>query len=312
MSSRLSDQPASITTPSATPASLGRPIAAALGAYVTWGLFPLYFAALSMVPASEVLANRILWSLLLVGLIAMTGRHRAEIRSIIGRRRTLGLLCLSALAIACNWLVYIHAAQSGHAVDGSLGYYINPLVSVVLGVVFLGERPRAAQIVAFLLALAGVVWIAATGQGLPWIAIALALSFGAYGLLRKIAAVGALAGLLIETLVLAPLALIWLAVLWGRSEMALLVADPLVVVLLVATGAITAVPLLMFGFAAPRLPLGLLGFLQYVNPTCQLAVAVFLLGETVSDAHGVAFVLIWIALALYTGDAVLARRRSLR
>ena len=298
--------------PAGAPPGLGRPAAAAFGAYVIWGLFPLYFSALAAVPSLEVLADRILGSLVVLIFIAAGHRNRAEIRAVIARPRVLGLLCLSAVAIAANWGVYIYAVQTGRAVDASLGYYVNPLVSVVLGVVFLRERPRAMQILAFFLAIGGVAWIAGEGGGLPWIAIALAMSFGTYGLLRKLAAVGAVAGLAIETAVLAPLALGWTIFAAAGGVLAIPSAGPLQVLLLLAAGAVTVVPLLMFGFAAPRLPLGLLGFLQYVNPTCQLAVAVFLLGETVSEAQGVAFVLIWIALALYTGDAVVARRRSLR
>lgn len=298
--------------PAGAPPGLGRPAAAAFGAYVIWGLFPLYFSALAAVPSLEVLADRILGSLVVLIFIAAGHRHRAEIRAVIARPRVLGLLCLSAVAIAANWGVYIYAVQTSRAVDASLGYYVNPLVSVVLGVVFLRERPRAMQILAFFLAIGGVAWIAGEGGGLPWIAIALAMSFGTYGLLRKLAAVGAVAGLAIETAVLAPLALGWTIFAAAGGVLAIPSAGPLQVLLLLAAGAVTVVPLLMFGFAAPRLPLGLLGFLQYVNPTCQLAVAVFLLGETVSEAQGVAFVLIWIALALYTGDAVVARRRSLR
>ncbi|HAE51384.1 MAG: protein RarD [Tistrella sp.] len=298
--------------PAGAPPGLGRPAAAAFGAYVIWGLFPLYFSALAAVPSLEVLADRILGSLVVLIFIAAGHRHRAEIRAVIARPRVLGLLCLSAVAIAANWGVYIYAVQTGRAVDASLGYYVNPLVSVVLGVVFLRERPRAMQILAFFLAIGGVAWIAGEGGGLPWIAIALAMSFGTYGLLRKLAAVGAVAGLAIETAVLAPVALGWTIFAAAGGALAIPSAGPLQVLLLLAAGAVTVVPLLMFGFAAPRLPLGLLGFLQYVNPTCQLAVAVFLLGETVSEAQGVAFVLIWIALALYTGDAVVARRRSLR
>ncbi|MGV0759949.1 EamA family transporter RarD [Tistrella mobilis] len=298
--------------PAGAPPGLGRPAAAAFGAYVIWGLFPLYFSALAAVPSLEVLADRILGSLVVLIFIAVGHRHRAEIRAVIARPRVLGLLCLSAVAIAANWGVYIYAVQTGRAVDASLGYYVNPLVSVVLGVVFLRERPRAMQILAFFLAIGGVAWIAGEGGGLPWIAIALAMSFGTYGLLRKLAAVGAVAGLAIETAVLAPVALGWTIFAAAGGVLAIPSAGPLQVLLLLAAGAVTVVPLLMFGFAAPRLPLGLLGFLQYVNPTCQLAVAVFLLGETVSEAQGVAFVLIWIALALYTGDAVVARRRSLR
>ncbi|WP_372072222.1 EamA family transporter RarD [Tistrella mobilis] len=298
--------------PAGAPPGLGRPAAAAFGAYVIWGLFPLYFSVLAAVPSLEVLADRILGSLVVLIFIAAGHRHRAEIRAVIARPRVLGLLCLSAVAIAANWGVYIYAVQTGRAVDASLGYYVNPLVSVVLGVVFLRERPRAMQILAFFLAIGGVAWIAGEGGGLPWIAIALAMSFGTYGLLRKLAAVGAVAGLAIETAVLAPVALGWTIFAAAGGALAIPSAGPLQVLLLLAAGAVTVVPLLMFGFAAPRLPLGLLGFLQYVNPTCQLAVAVFLLGETVSEAQGVAFVLIWIALALYTGDAVVARRRSLR
>ncbi|WP_372055092.1 EamA family transporter RarD [Tistrella mobilis] len=298
--------------PAGAPPGLGRPAAAAFGAYVIWGLFPLYFSALAAVPSLEVLADRILGSLVVLIFIAAGHRHRTEIRALIARPRVLGLLCLSAFAIAANWGVYIYAVQTGRAVDASLGYYVNPLVSVVLGVVFLRERPRAIQILAFFLAIGGVAWIAREGGGLPWIAIALALSFGTYGLLRKLAAVGAVAGLAVETAVLAPIALGWTIYAAADGVLAIPSAGPLQVLLLLAAGAVTVVPLLMFGFAAPRLPLGLLGFLQYVNPTCQLAVAVFLLGETVSEAQGVAFVLIWIALALYTGDAVVARRRSLR
>ena len=288
--------------PAGAPPGLGRPAAAAFGAYVIWGLFPLYFSALAAVPSLEVLADRILGSLVVLIFIAAGHRHRAEIRAVIARPRVLGLLCLSAVAIAANWGVYIYAVQTGRAVDASLGYYVNPLVSVVLGVVFLRERPRAMQILAFFLAIGGVAWIAGEGGGLPWIAIALAMSFGTYGLIRKQVPVGSLPGLTIESAILLVPAL---GVAWYYAQSpagSSFVQDIGLSLAIMLGGALTAFPLLLFAIAARKLPYSTLGFIQFLAPSIVFILGLTVFGEELNFAQAACFACIWAAAAIFVWD----------
>jgi chloramphenicol-sensitive protein RarD len=283
-------------------------VAYAAGAYVWWGVFPLYFRALRGVPAPEVLTHRILWSLCFMVLFVTVRRSWPEVRRQL-TPRVLARLVLSALFISANWLIYIWAVNADHVLDASLGYYINPLVSVLLAVVFLHERLSRRQVIAIALAGAGVVWLVIRLGTFPWIALSLAITFGLYGLIRKRVPVDAAAGLLAEVAVLAPLALgyaVWLAA-NGRSHFP---GPPLRTALLAAAGVVTAVPLMWFANGVRRLRLATVGLLQYVNPTLQFAVAVAVFGEPFGPAYRFAFVCIWIGLAVYASEAIGVGRAS--
>lgn len=282
-----------------------RGLALAIGSYALWGVLPLYFHALASVPALQVLAHRVVWSvLLLVVLVAALGRGRAIL--VAARGRTLLLLFASAALIAVNWLVYIWAVQHGHVLEASLGYFINPLVSVALGMVFLGERLRRVQGIAIAIAAAGVSVMAVAGGGAILISLALAFSFGLYGLVRKVAAIDALGGLTVETVLLTPLAAIWLAhaATLGQTGFGQSAA---IDALILAAGVVTATPLLMFAVAARRLPLSMMGLLQYVAPTLQFIIGLSL-GEPLRIVHLVTFAAIWSGCALYAWDSIRAAR----
>jgi len=277
-----------------------------LGAYLTWGFLPLYMKAVASVPAPDILAHRVIWSLLLlVGVVAVMRRWQ-PLAALARDPRTLGLLGLTALLIGVNWLIYIWAVNSGHVLETSLGYFINPLVNVALGVIVLGERLRKAQIGAVSLAAAGVVILAVAQGSLPWISLALAFSFSLYGLIRKMAPADPLTGLLAETALLAPLALIYLVTLGGGS----FGQSGSIDLLLILSGAVTAAPLLMFAAAGKRLRYATLGLLQYIAPTIQFLLAILLFREPLSAAHLVTFACIWIGLAVYAVDAVRVARRA--
>jgi chloramphenicol-sensitive protein RarD len=274
----------------------------ALGAFLTWGLVvPVHFRLLGAFSPGHILAERILWSALFAGMLALAWRQRLPRPSLRH-----ALLVLSAGLIGVNWLLYLHAIDRGHLLDASLGYYINPLVSVALGRVVLGERLRPVQAVAVGIAAAGVALAVAWAGDLPLISLALAVTFALYGLARKLVAVDPLVGFLAETLVLLPAALAWLAL--GPEPV--LPAEPRALALLMLTGLTTAVPLIWFAAAAVRLRLTTLGLLQYVAPTCLLALSVLAYGEQVEPHRAAMFGLIWVALALYTVDALRGRKET--
>jgi chloramphenicol-sensitive protein RarD len=282
-----------------------------VGAYLVWGVMPLYFKLLTEVAPTEIVAHRILWSLLFLGLLATLTRRWAAIRAAASSGRVLITLATTALLIAVNWLVYVYAVVNGHVLEGSLGYYLNPLVNVLFGVVLLKESLSRPQVAAVLLAGAGVAVLAAgAGSGL-WISLTLAASFASYGFLRKVAPVDSLEGLWIETLVLAPVALGWLIWLQADDRLGFLNFGIGVELLLVLGGAVTAIPLLMFTAAARRLPYSTLGFLQYLAPSLQFLLAVLVFGEPLTTAHFLCFGAIWTALAIFTLDGWrLARQRA--
>jgi chloramphenicol-sensitive protein RarD len=268
---------------------------AGIGAYTLWGLMPLYLRMLTGVPATDVLANRILWSLLLMAVIAIVTGGGPRLRAVLRQPRLVALLLASATLIAINWLVYTWAILNGHVLDTSLGYFINPLISILFGVVLLGERLAPAQWLAVGFAALGVLIIAVANGALPVISLAVAFSFALYGLVRKYAAVDAITGLLVETLILAPICLVWLltrpAGMFGR---------PLETeILLVAGGALTAVPLLLFGVATRWLKLSTIGLMQFIAPSMVFLQAVFLFGEPLAPVRLLAFACIWAGLAIY-------------
>jgi chloramphenicol-sensitive protein RarD len=284
-------------------------VVAAAIAFSLWGFFPLYFRLLPEVSPFEVLANRIVWSLLLVAAALTLRRHWAWLGRVARQPKVLATFVLTALLLSANWLTYIWAVSNGHVVDASLGYFITPLVNVALGYSILGERPRQAQWIALGFAAAGVTWLAFGAGSWPWIGLVIGLSFGAYGLLRKIAVIGALEGLTLETLILAPAAALAMAWWWGGTPTSFPAPDLATNAWLIGLGPATTVPLLLFTVAARRLPLSTLGLLQYLSPTIQFVLGVWLFAEPFTLARLAGFALIWAALALYTLDSWRVARR---
>jgi chloramphenicol-sensitive protein RarD len=282
----------------------------ALLAYSLWGLLPLFFKQLADVPSLEVVAHRTVWSLVVVLVLLAVRRQWSWVAQAVRKPRVLGAFALSALLLSCNWLTYVWAVQHHHVVDASLGYFVMPLVNVALGFVFLHERPRPVQWVAVALAAAGVLWLAAQAGRVPWIALVLALSFGFYGLLRKVAVLGALEGLALETLLLAPVAAVGLAWWTLQGQGALAQGSLSTVGWLVLAGPMTAVPLLLFAAGARLIPLSTLGILQYISPTLQFALGVWVFHESFEPTRLVGFALIWIALVVYSLDGWRLRGRS--
>lgn len=285
------------------------PLAAAL-AYILWGLFPLYLKQMAQVPAMEIVLHRSAWSLLFMVVLLALLRRFAWLGAALRQPRTLALFSVSALLLACNWLLYVWAVNNDRLLDASLGYFVNPLVNVVLGYAVLQERPRPAQWAAVALAAGGVLWLALGAGHVPWVSLVLALSFAFYGLLRKTAPLGAIEGLALETLVLAPLAvggLLWLGA-TGQGHFAQ--GDARVDLLLLAAGPATAVPLLLFASGARRVTMATLGLLQYLGPTIQFLLGVFVYREPFSASRGIGFALIWAALALYTTESWRVTRRQ--
>lgn len=284
-------------------------IAYALGAFGTWGLVaPVHFKLLAAVAPLEVLAQRIVWSALFVLAIIVASRRSAELAGAFAKPRLVRALCLSALLVGANWIVYIWAISTGHLVQASLGYFLNPLVNVALGIAFLGERLRPLQIAACGLAAAGVLVLTVAAGELPWIALALGVSFGFYGLIRKTAKVEPLVGFCIESLILLPFAVAYLTFLALAGAPAFGRADRMLDLLLVLTALSTSAPLIWFAAAAQRLRLSTVGLLQYLAPSCLLALGVFAYGEPFTAVHAVSYGAIWAALALYSADAFRAMR----
>lgn len=283
----------------------------ALLAYGTWGVLPVYWKWLSAVPLAEVLAHRVAGTLLFSFALLAVLRRVPEVREALRSPRERRALLASGSLIAVNWGVFIWAVGAGRIVETSLGYYLNPIVNVLLGLLILRERLSRAQGIAAGLAAAGVGVMLVSHGRLPWIALVLASSFGLYGLMHKLTHVRAIPALAIETGALAPLALGFLVFGTEPPGGALLTGSALARTLLLCAGPITALPLLWFGSAARRLPLSTLGLFQYLAPTLALLLAVFLYGEPFTRAHALAFLLIWGALALYTLDAFQASRESL-
>ncbi|WP_026877531.1 EamA family transporter RarD [Jiangella gansuensis] len=285
-------------------------VAYGFGAYAIWGLFPLYIKLLDHVGAAQILAHRIVWSLFIVLALLLIGRNLRRLRTL--GRRAYGLLALAAALICVNWGVYIWAVNSDQIVETSLGYFINPLVTVLLGVLVFGERLRRLQWLAMGLAAVAVVILTVDYGRLPWIALALAFSFATYGLVKKKADVDAVASLGVETAVLFLPALAYLLVLQADGSAAFVDAGWGDSLLLIGCGIVTATPLLLFGAAAVRIPLTTLGTLQYLTPTLQFLLGVLVYGETVPPVRWVGFALIWLALAILTVEALHRRNSRLR
>ncbi|WP_110517838.1 EamA family transporter RarD [Herpetosiphon llansteffanensis] len=289
-----------------------RGILYAAGAYACWGFFPLYWKMLSSVPALEILAHRMAWSLVFVGFLVLVRGQLGQFLQVLRNRRTVLIYATSALLLGINWYVYIWAVNANHVVESSLGYFINPLVNVALGMLFLGERVRRWQGIAIGLATIGVVYLSVALGVLPWIALALAFSFGFYGLIRKTAALDSLHGLALETVVFFGPAAGYLLWLETQGKAAFGHQSWTVTLLLAGAGVVTAIPLLLFASGARQIPMTTLGLLQYINPTMQFSLGVLLYHEPISGAKLIGFAIIWIALALYSLESYLHRGQPLK
>ncbi|PHV10058.1 EamA family transporter RarD [Chitinimonas sp. BJB300] len=281
----------------------------ACAAYFIWGLLPLYLKALKHVPALEILLHRMIWSLVFLAIILAVRKHWGWLKPALCNRKVVLRFIASAAVLSINWFIYIWAVNAGRVVDASLGYFINPLVNVMFGYLLLHERLRPAQWGAIAVAAAGVLWLTIQAGQLPWIGLMLAATFGTYGLLRKTAPLGALEGLSLETLLLTPFAMIWLGWLISQGQSGFVNGDAATHWLLIAAGPITAIPLLLFAAGARRIPMSLLGLLQYIGPTLQMGLGVFLWHEPFGSEKLVGFALIWSALVLYTLENLFNSRK---
>jgi chloramphenicol-sensitive protein RarD len=300
------------TSPRDSAAETRRGVAFAGAAFLFWGLSPIYWKALGAVPASEVLAHRIVWSMALLVAMLVARRRGRELLAAVRRRRTLATLVVTTALIAVNWYVYIWAMAAERVLEASLGYFINPLVNVLLGVVFLRERLSRPQAAAVALAAVGVAVLTIEVGRVPWVALILAASFGVYGLLRKTVDAGPQVGLAIETALLTPLTLLWLGRLHSAGGGAFGSGGLATDLLLAGAGAVTVVPLVWFTQGARLLPLSALGLIQYLAPTIQFLLAVLVYREPFSTTHLAAFAVIWAGLAVFTWDLRRRVRREAR
>ena len=277
----------------------------AASSYVAWGLFPAYFRLLRTVSPVEVLAHRMIWSLVFLCFVLAFRRQWSWLRPLTRQPRLVVGFAVSAALLSGNWFLYIWAINSGHVIDASLGYFINPLVNIVLGFLLLQERLRPAQWFAVTIAALGVLWLTWQGHHFPWIAIVLALTFGIYCLMRKVAALGPLEGLSLETLLLFPLAAAYLTWTVFMGNNAFVHADFALRLVVMAAGPITAIPLLLFAAGARSIRLSTLGLLQFIAPTLQLLLGILMFHEPFGGARMWGFVIIWAALALYSAEFLL-------
>lgn len=283
---------------------------AAVTTYILWGIFPLYIRQMPNVGALEIVAHRAWWSMVFMLIVLAALRRFAWLRDLRQQPRVVAGFALAAVLLSGNWLLYVWAVSSHRVLDASLGYFINPLVNVMLGFVVLHERPRPWQWAAVAMAAAGVLWLTVAAGSLPWVSLALAFSFGVYGLLRKTARLGALEGLTLETLLIAPLALgtmLWLSS-QGRAVFAQ--GDSATTWWLLAAGPFTAIPLLLFATAARRVSMATLGLVQYLSPSIQFVMAVALFNEPFTLTRGVGFGFIWLGLAVYSAEGLWRYRQT--
>ena len=279
-----------------------------IGAYALWGFFPIYWKLLHPVPALQVIGHRIVWSfVVLIVYILVTGKW-PRFRGDAFKLRTIGIYSIAGLLLSVNWLVYVWGVNAGFIVETSLGYFINPLLSVLLGVFFLKERLRLAQWFPVILASIGVIYLTFVYGRLPWIALLLALSFGFYGLAKKLAPLGSLFGLTLETGIVLPAALIYLAVMEAGGSGAFLHDGMSIDLLLIGAGIVTTIPLLMFASAAREIPLTMVGILQYIAPTLQFLIGVFLYNEPFDRFHLIGFGIVWAALIIFWFENFMANR----
>jgi len=284
-------------------------VVAGLIAYSLWGVFPVYFKIVESVGPTEVLAHRIVWAVPFGALILLFRHQWPEVRRAMTHRGMLSWLGLSALCITANWFIYIWAVQNERIFETSLGYYISPLMYVFVGVLFFGEKLRSLQLAAVVFASIGVLVLTISGGVFPWVAISLAVLFTAYGVIRKRVVIGAMPGLFVETTLLFPFAMVWMAWLLVAGQASFGTQDVSLALLLLAAGPITVVPLLLFAVAARRLPLTTIGFMQFLAPTLQFLTGLYY-GEKLTTAHMICFGLIWIAVVLFSTDAIRAGKKK--
>lgn len=283
----------------------------AIAAYSMWGVAPMYFKLIAQIPAAEILVHRIVWSVLVLVMLVLAAGHINKVRDALGNKRVLQVLLISGLLLAGNWWLFIWAVNNDHLLDASLGYYINPLLNVFLGRIFLGEKLRRLQQFAVVMAIVGVsILIFSYGQ-VPWIALILAGSFGVYGLLRKQVAVDSLPGLLIESCMMLPFAIIYWF-LYASDASNMFTNDWSLNLILIGAGIVTTAPLLCFTAAARRIMYSTLGFFQYIGPSIMFGLAVFLYAEPLSDARLITFAFVWLALAIFSVDSLHAYRMNKR
>jgi chloramphenicol-sensitive protein RarD len=280
-----------------------------IGAYLLWGFFPIYWRWLQAVPAIQIISHRIIWSFVLLALFLFITRQWRAFRSAALSRRVVLIYLASAILISINWLMYVWAVNAGFVIETSLGYFINPLLSVLLGVLFLREKLRPWQWLPIGLAAIGLLYVAFSYGQFPWIALTLAFSFGLYGLVKKMAPLGALYGLTLETGLLFLPAVVFLAVMEGQGQGAFLHSPPVSNLLMVGAGLVTTVPLLMFASAAQRIPLSMVGILQYIAPTIQFILGVFIFHEPFNLSLLIGFSFVWLALIIFWGENFLANRK---
>ncbi len=288
--------------------SLRTGLIAGVTAYGLWGFFPMYFPLLEPAGALEILAHRIAWSLVVSLLLVAATRGWGKIRAVLRNRRVMGLLVASATLISVNWGVYIWAVNSGHVVEAALGYFVNPLISVLLGVVLLRERMRPLQWAAFAIAAVAVLVLTLGYGALPWVALVLAVSFGMYGLCKKLAGIESIPSMTVETAITFPFAIAYLLFLQTQGTLVFGHSSLANTLLLAGCGVITVVPLLLFNASAVRVPLSIVGLMQYLTPVLQFCVGVFIFGEQMPPVRWIGFVIVWLALVIFTVDAVRVAR----
>jgi chloramphenicol-sensitive protein RarD len=279
-----------------------------IAAYALWGFFPIYWKFLHQVPALQVIGHRIAWSFILLVLIILVTRQWSDFRAAALAPRVIGIYSIAAVLLSINWLVYVWGVNSGFIVETSLGYFINPLLSVLLGVIFLRERLRPAQWIPVIIAAVGVLYLTLVYGRLPWIALTLAFSFGFYGFVKKLAPLGSLYGLTLETGIVFPLALLYLLGVEFNGTGAFIHDHALTTLLLIGAGAVTTIPLLMFASAARQIPLSVVGLLQYIAPTIQFLIGIFIYREPFDRSHLIGFGIVWVALILFWVENYWARR----
>jgi chloramphenicol-sensitive protein RarD len=279
-----------------------------IAAYALWGFFPIYWKFLHEVSALQVIGHRIGWSFLLLIAVIVVTKQWNEFRSVALAPKVIGIYSIAAVLLSINWLVYVWGVNSGFIVETSLGYFINPLLSVLLGVIFLRERLRPTQWIPVVIAAVGVIYLTVVYGRLPWIALSLAFSFGFYGFVKKLAPLGSLYGLTLETGLVFPAALIYLLIVEINGTGAFIHTDPFITALLIGAGVVTTIPLLMFASAAKQIPLSVVGLLQYIAPTIQFLIGILIYKEPFDRSHLIGFGIVWVALVIFWVENYMAHR----
>ena len=279
-----------------------------IGAYVLWGFFPIYWKVLHQVSAFQVIGHRIGWSFIVLIFFIVITRQWQEFRSVASNAKTIGIYAIAGVLLSISWLIYVWGVNADFIVETSLGYFINPLLSVLLGVLFLRERLRSAQWIPVVLAAIGVIYLTVVYGRLPWIALSLAFSFGFYGLVKKLAPLGSLYGLTLETAIVFPIALVYLIFVEINGAGAFLHNGMRIDLFLAGSGIVTTIPLLMFASAAKQIPLTMVGILQYIAPTLQFLIGVFIYKEPFDQAHLIGFGIVWIALIVFWVENFVSNR----